>query len=100
MPVAPASSVIASPTRAGGTARLRHAAAMAVIALTGGELIARHAASPLNAEPAERYAVFRQLPAEQLQGLQILKRELAAWARDGRVVPEPCRFEAPATDEP
>ncbi len=31
----------------------------------------------LNAEPAERYAVFRQLPPEQLQGLQILKRELA-----------------------
>ncbi len=50
---------------------------IAVIALTGGELIVRHAASALNAEPAERYAVFRQLPPEQLQGLQILKRELA-----------------------
>ena len=64
-------------TRLGQTPRLRMAAALAVIALTGGELIARHAASPLNAEPAERYAVFRQLPPEQLQGLQILKRELA-----------------------
>jgi acyl-CoA synthetase len=31
---------------------------------------------------------------------KILKRELAAWARDGRIVPEPCRFEAPAMDKP
>jgi hypothetical protein len=62
--------------RFGGPNR-REAVAMALIALTGGELIGRHAASPLNAEPAERYAVFRQLPPEQLQGLQILKRELA-----------------------
>jgi acyl-CoA synthetase len=26
---------------------------------------------------------------------KILKRELAAWARAGRIAPEPCRFEAP-----
>jgi acyl-CoA synthetase len=31
---------------------------------------------------------------------KILKRELAAWAREGRILPEPCRFEAPATDRP
>lgn len=55
----------------------RAMAALALIVLTGGELIGRHAASALNAEPAERYAVFTQLPPEQLQGLQILKRELA-----------------------
>ncbi|MGO4573935.1 YfhO family protein [Microvirga sp. 2TAF3] len=59
-----------------GTFRWREIAAVALIALTGGELVSRHAASALNAEPAERYAVFRQLPPEQLQGLQILKREL------------------------
>jgi hypothetical protein len=58
-------------------AHWREAAAVALIVLTGAELIWRHAASALNAEPAERYAVFRQLPPEQLQGLQILKRELA-----------------------
>jgi acyl-CoA synthetase len=23
---------------------------------------------------------------------KVLKRELAAWARDGRISPEPCRF--------
>lgn len=59
-----------------GTARWREAVALCLITLTGGELISRHAASALNAEPAGRYAVFRQLPPEQLQGLQILKREL------------------------
>ncbi|HST93482.1 MAG TPA: YfhO family protein [Microvirga sp.] len=63
--------------RVSGFSRWREAVAVAVIALSGGELIARHAASALNAEPAERYAVFRELPPEQLQGLQILKRELA-----------------------
>jgi acyl-CoA synthetase len=31
---------------------------------------------------------------------KILKRELAAWAREGRILPEPCRFEAPATGRP
>jgi acyl-CoA synthetase len=31
---------------------------------------------------------------------KILKRELAAWAREGRIVPEPCRFEARGTDKP
>lgn len=63
--------------KASGTPRWREISAALLIAITGGELVLRHAASPLNAEPAERYAVFRQLPPEQLQGLQILKRELA-----------------------
>lgn len=54
----------------------RMAMAGLVIAGTGAELVARNAASPLNAEPAERYAVFEQLPAEQLRGLQVLKTEL------------------------
>ncbi|WP_246504748.1 YfhO family protein [Microvirga antarctica] len=70
-------------SRFSNTPRLRLAAAAMVIALTGGELIGRHAASALNAEPAERYAVFQQLPPEQLQGLQILKRELAERNAEG-----------------
>ena len=49
-----------------------------LVALTGGELLWRNAASSLNAEPADRYAVFQKLPPEQLQGLQLLKAELAA----------------------
>ncbi|HEY7383083.1 MAG TPA: YfhO family protein [Beijerinckiaceae bacterium] len=55
----------------------RLAAASVLVAFTAGELIWRNAASPLNAEPADRYAVFRTLPPEQLQGLQLLKTELA-----------------------
>ena len=51
----------------------RRIAAALVVACTGGELIWRNAASALNAEPAEHYAVFRQLPPEQLRGLQILR---------------------------
>jgi hypothetical protein len=64
-------------TKAGGSPRWRGAMALMLVSLTGAELIGRHAASALNAEPAERYTVFTKLPPEQLQGLQILKRELA-----------------------
>jgi hypothetical protein len=60
-----------------GTPRWRGAMALVLVTFTGAELIGRHAASALNAEPAERYTVFTKLPPEQLQGLQILKRELA-----------------------
>jgi hypothetical protein len=63
--------------RAGPHPQARLAAAALLLAVTGGELVWRHAASALNAEPAERYAVFQQLPPEQLQGLQILRDELA-----------------------
>jgi hypothetical protein len=56
----------------------RAAVAMALVAVAGGELIWRNAASSLNAEPQERYAVFQTLPPEQLQGLNILKDELAS----------------------
>jgi hypothetical protein len=61
----------------------RAAAAMVLVAATAAELVARNAASALNAEPAERYAVFDQLPPEQLQGLHVLKDELAARNREG-----------------
>jgi hypothetical protein len=58
------------------SASARLAAAALLVGLTGAELIGRNAGSALNAEPAERYAVFRELPPEQLQGLQVLKKEL------------------------
>jgi hypothetical protein len=67
----------------GGTAYRREAIVFALLVLTGTELIGRHAASAMNAEPAGRYAVFTQLPPEQLQGLQILKRELAERHKQG-----------------
>jgi hypothetical protein len=63
--------------RTSSAPRWREAVALVLVTLTGAELIGRHAASSLNAEPAERYTVFTKLPPEQLQGLQILKRELA-----------------------
>jgi Bacterial membrane protein YfhO len=63
--------------KSGPLASRRAAIAALLVAFTGGELLWRNAASALNAEPAERYAVFRELPPEQLQGLQVLKKELA-----------------------
>jgi hypothetical protein len=64
--------------KAAASPSARYAAAILLVLGTGAELVARNAASPLNAEPAERYAVFQTLPPEQLQGLHILKTELAA----------------------
>ncbi len=58
------------------TPRARAAAAALVVAITAGELVWRHAASGINAEPARQYAVFETLPPEQVRGLQILKAEL------------------------
>lgn len=55
----------------------RNAVAACLVGFTGAELIGRHAASALNAEPADRYAVFQELPPEQLQGLKVLRQELA-----------------------
>ena len=75
--LAVATLAIAVITRTSGASRWREAMALVLVTLTGAELIGRHAASALNAEPAERYTVFTKLPPEQLQGLQILKRELA-----------------------
>jgi hypothetical protein len=63
--------------RGGGPRPRRAVIAALLVAFTAGELLWRNAASALNAEPAERYAVFRELPPEQLQGLQVLKKELA-----------------------
>ena len=75
--LAAAALVMGVLAKMGGASRWRAAAALVLVTLTGAELIGRHAASALNAEPAERYTVFTKLPPEQLQGLQILKRELA-----------------------
>lgn len=75
--------VMALVIKLGGSTYRREAVALALVALTGAELVSRHAASALNAEPAGRYTVFTQLPPEQLQGLQILKRELAERHKQG-----------------
>jgi hypothetical protein len=72
-----AAAVVTLGVKGNRPAARRAAIAAVLVAFTGGELLWRNAASALNAEPAERYAVFRELPPEQLQGLQALKKELA-----------------------
>ncbi|GGC71730.1 hypothetical protein [Chelatococcus reniformis] len=75
--VAAAAAVLAlSVARLGQRPGLRAALACGLIAITGGELIARNAASALNAEPQQRYAVYENLPPEQVAGLKVLKTEL------------------------
>jgi hypothetical protein len=69
-------AAIAAAVLARTPGRWRAGATAALVAVTAAELIGRHSASALNAEPAERYAVFQQLPPEQLQGLRVLKTEL------------------------
>ncbi|MGF9763001.1 YfhO family protein [Microvirga sp. 0TCS3.31] len=75
--LAAAAAAVLVIAKVSGTPHGRSAIALVLVTFTGAELIGRHAASALNAEPAERYTVFTKLPPEQLQGLQILKRELA-----------------------
>lgn len=72
-----AAAVVWLLTRATPSTGARLAAASLLVGVTGAELVWRNAGSALNAEPAQRYAVFRELPPEQLQGLQVLKKELA-----------------------
>ncbi len=69
--------------RGGRTLRARAAVAAMLVAATGAELVWRNAGSSLNAEATDHYAVFERLPPEQLQGLQVLKDELAARAAKG-----------------
>ncbi|WP_414473865.1 YfhO family protein [Microvirga sp. M2] len=78
-----AALVMALVARFGRSPYRREALVLALVVLTGAELVGRHAASALNAEPAERYTVFAKLPPEQLQGLQILKRELTERHNEG-----------------
>jgi hypothetical protein len=62
---------------AGRGPRSRTYLAAGLLLVTGGELVWRHAASAMNAEPAERYAVFGTMSPEQRAGLSLLQRELA-----------------------
>jgi len=61
----------------------RALAAAILVAATGGELIWRNAASPLNAEPASHYAVFGTMGQARATGLEILRQEIATKTRDG-----------------
>ncbi len=65
-------------------ARPRRAlAACLFVLLSAGEILWRNAASALNAEPAERYSVFADMKPSEAAGVEVLRRELAAKAREG-----------------
>jgi len=66
------------------TPRLRIAAAVAAVMVTGGEIIWRNAASSLNSEPASRYSVYDRLTPAELAGLSVLRQELAARHAEGQ----------------
>ncbi|MGH6848553.1 MAG: YfhO family protein [Methylocella sp.] len=65
-------------------ARPRRAfAASFVVLLSGAEILWRNAASPLNAEPLERYSVFAGMKPAEAAGIAVLRDEIAAAARGG-----------------
>ncbi len=68
--------------RLGATQR-RALAATLVVALSGAEILWRNAASSLNAEPLERYSVYAGMRPGEAAGLALLRKELAAKAREG-----------------
>jgi hypothetical protein len=61
----------------------RALAATLVVALTGGEILWRNAASSLNAEPKERYSVYAGMRPGESTGLELLRKELGTKAREG-----------------
>jgi hypothetical protein len=63
--------------------RPRLVLAALVVLVASGELVWRNAASALSGEPAGRYAVFADLPPDQLRGLQVLRAEIAERQRRG-----------------
>jgi hypothetical protein len=51
--------------------------------LSGTEILWRNAASPLNAEPVDRYAVYASVTPGEAAGIALLRREIAAKTHDG-----------------
>lgn len=66
-----------------GAPRMRVAVAVFAVAVTGGEIVWRNAASSLNAEPATRYSVYDRLTPAELAGLSVLRGEIAARHAEG-----------------
>ena len=61
----------------------RALAASLFVLLSGAEILWRNAASSLNAEPSERYAVYAGMKPSEAAGIEVLRHEIAAKMRDG-----------------
>ena len=61
----------------------RALAASLFVLLSGAEILWRNAASTLNAEPLERYSVYAGMKPAEAAGIEVLRDEIAAAARDG-----------------
>jgi hypothetical protein len=64
--------------------RRRALAASLFVLASGAEILWRNAASPLNAEPVERYSVYTGMKPAEAIGVEILRKEIAAGTRDAR----------------
>ncbi|MGH6862717.1 MAG: YfhO family protein [Methylocella sp.] len=63
--------------------RRRAFAGSLFVLLSGAEILWRNAASPLNAEPLERYSVYAGMTPAEAAGIEVLRREIAAKMRAG-----------------
>ncbi len=63
--------------------RKRALAASLFVLCSGAEILWRNAASPLNAEPAERYGVYAALKPSEAEDIEILRKEIASETHDG-----------------
>ena len=65
------------------TRRNRVLAASLFVLLSGAEILWRNAASPLNAEPLERYSVYAGMKPSEAAGIAALRQDIAASSIDG-----------------
>lgn len=63
--------------------RRRALAAGLFVLVSGGEILWRNAASPLNAEPVDRYSVYAKMRPGDAAGLAMLRRDIANKTPDG-----------------
>src|SRR5450631_938383 len=63
--------------------RTRALAASVFVLLSGAEILWRNAASPLNAEPVERYSVYAGMKPSDAAGIAILRHDIAEETRGG-----------------
>jgi len=65
------------------TQRARLLAAAAIAAITSGELVARHAATAIDAEPASYYSAYGAMSPTDRAGLAVLKKAIAERQAEG-----------------